>query len=311
MAVVEHLGTRMWGHKMASDHPNGHRTGPPGPTAAAGVCWDGGMPIPFLVPPGEAAALNSRRPASTKGAPGDKAETVAAFAEQHARLGALQAKLFAEKQQSLLVVLQGIDTSGKDGAIRHMFRGLDPSGARVAAFGVPSSLELAHDFLWRVHKQAPRTGEIVIFNRSHYEDVLVVRVHHLVPARVWRARYEHINAFERLLSARRTRIVKFLLQISPHEQAKRLQARLDRPDKRWKLQASDLADQQRWDEYEAAFTEMVERTSTEEAPWYIIPADHKWFRNWAVSEVLIRVLTEMDPKYPLAEPPPRTGTLGP
>ncbi len=262
------------------------------------------MPAPFLVRAGEAAELNRRKPGSTAGAPGDKAETVAAFVAQHAQLGALQARLFAEKRQSLLVVLQGIDTSGKDGTIRHVFGGLDPTGARVATFGVPTYVELAHDFLWRVHKQVPQAGEIVIFNRSHYEDVLVVRVHNLVPARVWKARYEHINAFERLLSDRQTRIVKFLLQISPEEQSKRLQARLDRPDKRWKLQASDLADQKLWDEYQAAFTEMVERTSTEESPWYLIPADHKWFRNWAVAGVLIRVLTEMDPKYPYAEPLP-------
>ncbi len=268
------------------------------------------MPDPFLLRPGEAPELKSRNPASTKGAPGDKAETVAAFAEQHVELGALQARLFAEKRQSLLVVLQGIDTSGKDGAIRHVFRGLDPCAARVATFGVPTSVELAHDFLWRVHQQVPRTGEIVIFNRSHYEDVLVVRVHNLEPDHVWRARYEHINAFERLLSDRRTRIVKFLLHISPAEQSKRLQARLDQPDKRWKLQASDLTDQQHWDEYEAAFTEMLERTSTEESPWYIIPADHKWFRNWAIAGVLIRVLTEMDPKYPLVEPPPTAAKRG-
>jgi PPK2 family polyphosphate:nucleotide phosphotransferase len=259
------------------------------------------VPAPFLVRPGEPARLATRDPASTKGAPGGKTETLAAFADQLTQLATLQTKLFAEKRRSLLVVLQGIDTSGKDGTIRHLFGGLDPSGARVATFGVPSSFELAHDFLWRVHRQVPQAGEIVIFNRSHYEDVLVVRVHKLVPARVWTARYEHINAFERLLSDSGTKVVKLLLQISPEEQSKRLQARLDRPDKRWKLQASDLADQQLWDEYQAAFAQMVKRTSTDEAPWFIIPADHKWFRNWAVADVLLRVLKDMDPRYPPAE----------
>jgi polyphosphate kinase 2 (PPK2 family) len=161
------------------------------------------MPVPFLVPPGEPPKLSTRHPGSTKGGPGDRTKTIAALDEQRAQLAALQDRLFAEKAQSLLVVLQGMDTSGKSGTIRHVFGGLNPSGARVATFAVPSPLELAHDFLWRIHSQVPQTGEVVIFDRSHYEDVLVVRVHNLVAPRVWKARYEQINAFERLLSHRR------------------------------------------------------------------------------------------------------------
>jgi PPK2 family polyphosphate:nucleotide phosphotransferase len=204
-----------------------------------------------------------------------------------------------------LVVLQGPDAAGKDGTISHVFTGINPQGARVASFKEPTGEELAHDFLWRIHRQVPRAGEIGIFNRSHYEDVLVARVDKLAPPSVWRARYGHINAFEHLLTDGGTTVVKFFLHISYEEQGRRLQDRLDRPDKRWKLTRSDLTERGHWQDYVEAYAEAIARTSTEIAPWYVIPADHKWFRNWAVSKVLVEALEALDPRYP--EPPPLEG----
>ena len=198
----------------------------------------------------------------------------------------------------MLIVLQGIDTAGKDGTITHVFRGLNPQGTRVTAFKQPSATELAHDFLWRVHKACPRRGEIGIFNRSHYEDVVVARVHHLVPDATWRARYAHINAFEAMLAGEGTTIVKLFLQISKDEQRERLQERLARPDKRWKIAQADLDERLLWDDYLEANDEMLSRTSTEIAPWWIIPANHKWYRNWAVSSIVLAVLEQLDPQYP-------------
>ena len=202
----------------------------------------------------------------------------------------------------MLVVLQGMDASGKDGTVKHVFSGVNPQGTRVAAFKEPTREELGHDFLWRVHRQTPIAGEIGIFNRSHYEDVLVARVHRLVPEKVWRTRYDTINDFERLLAHGGMTVVKIFLHISFDEQGRRLHERLERPDKRWKLQTSDFADRERWDDYQAAYTDALERTSTETSPWYVIPANRKWYRNWAVSHVLLRTLRTMDPRYP--EPPP-------
>jgi PPK2 family polyphosphate:nucleotide phosphotransferase len=256
------------------------------------------MTASFVVQPGAPAKLAERDPGGTPGAPGDRATTEAVMAEQHQRLSALQERLWAEGRRSLLVVLQAMDTAGKDGTIRGVFRGFNPSGTRVAAFKTPTELEGAHDFLWRVHRQVPRAGEVVVFNRSHYEDVLVPRVHGLVPPKVWRQRYGHINAFEHLLDDAGTRVVKLMLHISYTEQGKRLRSRLDDPTKRWKFEASDIAERKHWDDYQAAFDEMMEKTSTKRALWYVIPANHKWYRNWAVADVLLHVLEEMDPKYP-------------
>lgn len=260
----------------------------------------------FRVRPGDPANLLVQDPSSTEGAPGGREETEAAAPEQHARLAELQDRLWAEARRSVLVVLQGIDASGKDGTIRHVFRGFNPLGTRAVAFKEPTDEELAHDFLWRVHGHTPAAGEIVIFNRSHYEDVLRVRVDRLAPDHVWRARYEHINSFERLLTSRGTRMAKFLLHISEDEQAARLRDRIERPDKRWKLKESDFTERARWDDYQAAFIDMVERTSTDQSPWYVIPANHKWFRNWAVAHTLIHVLSDMDPKYPTPPPLPES-----
>jgi PPK2 family polyphosphate:nucleotide phosphotransferase len=255
----------------------------------------------WIVRPGETPGLGRRDPAATSGAPGDEEITRACFDRLSDDLFHLQDRLRAEQRRSLLVVLQGMDASGKDGTIKHVFRGMNPTGVHVTSFKQPREDELAHDFLWRVHKVTPAKGQVGIFNRSHYEDVLVVRVHELVPEEVWRPRYRHINAFEANIADAGTRIIKLHLQISREEQARRLLARLDRPDKRWKFRAADLDERAHWDDYMAAYEEAIARTSTDHAPWYVVPADHKWFRNWAVSRIVIETLEEMDPQYPPPE----------
>jgi PPK2 family polyphosphate:nucleotide phosphotransferase len=259
----------------------------------------------WRVEPGRKVTVEDFDPASDAGGPGDRKTTEADTAGLLIRLRDLQARLWAESRRSLLVVLQGLDAAGKDGTVKHVFSGINPQGARVASFKEPTGEELAHDFLWRIHRQVPRAGEIGIFNRSHYEDVLVARVDKLVDPPVWRARYDHIVAFEKLLTDAGTTVVKFFLHISYGEQGKRLQDRLDRPDKRWKLNRSDFTERGHWTDYQKAYTEVLRRTSTGFAPWYVIPADRKWFRNWAVSRTLVDVLEVMDPRYP--EPPPLEG----
>jgi len=260
----------------------------------------------WVVEPGHQHALRHVDPSSRDGAPGDRAATEAALPALHDKLLRLQDLLWAEGRRALLVVLQALDAGGKDGTIRHVFRGVNPQGTRVAAFKEPTPVELAHDFLWRVHRAVPAAGEIGIFNRSHYEDVLAVRVHGLVPESVWRPRYEHINAFEHSLSDGGTKIVKLWLHISRDEQRHRLLERAERPDKRWKFKPADVAERRHWDDYQAAAEEALARTTTAWAPWYVVPADHKWYRNWAVSEILIATLQEMDPHYP---PAPDLGPL--
>ena len=251
----------------------------------------------WRVAPGTAVDLATIDPASTEGSPAKDAATEA-FAGQHARLAELQQRLWAEHRRSVLVVLQAIDAGGKDGTVKHLFRGLNPAGARVVSFRAPTEDELEHDFLWRVHRHTPAAGEVVVFNRSHYEDVLVVRVKELVPESVWRPRYELINDFERNLAAAGTTVVKLFLHVSREEQAERLRERLADPSKRWKFRIGDLEDRARWDDYQAAFAEAVSRTSTEGAPWYVVPADKKWYRNWAVGSILVETLEAMDPQYP-------------
>ena len=250
------------------------------------------------MPPGSSVALSTVDPGSTVHAPGDKATTETELAPLSDTLFDLQDRLWAEGARSLLVVLQAMDTGGKDGTIRHVFRGVNPQGVRVTAFKAPSEEERRHDFLWRAHRATPAAGEIAIFNRSHYEDVLIVRVHSMVPEKVWRSRYDAIVDFERHLAEAGTTIVKFWLHISPEEQKKRLQARLDDAAKRWKFNPGDLDERKLWPDYQAAAEEMLERTSTDVAPWYVVPADHKWYRNWVVSHVLIETLEAMDPRYP-------------
>ncbi len=236
-----------------------------------------------------------------KGDFADKAAGKKALKPLNKQLESLQELLYAEQKQRVLIVLQAMDTGGKDGTIRHVFDGANPQGVKVASFKVPTPEELSHDYLWRVHKQTPGRGEIVIFNRSHYEDVLVVRVHNLVPETTWRKRYAQINAFEQLLAEEGTTILKFFLYISKAEQKERLQDRVDEPDKRWKFSLGDLAERARWGEYMAAYEEALSQTSTEWAPWYIVPADRKWFRNWLVSQIIVERLNGLQMSYPQPE----------
>jgi len=217
------------------------------------------------------------------------------------RLKELQTLLFADKSQALLIVLQAMDAGGKDGTIKHVFTGVNPQGVRVTGFKQPSDEELAHDFLWRVHQHAPEKGYIGLFNRSHYEDVLVVRVNNLVPKSVWEKRYDHINNFEKLLSDSGTRILKFFLHIDLDEQKERFEERLERPDKNWKFSRGDLVVREQWDEYMKAYEEAIYRCNTEYAPWHIVPANRKWYRNYVVMQTIIETLEDMNLKYPEPE----------
>lgn len=253
------------------------------------------------VKPGAKVDLSKIDPGSTHGFKGKRKEAAARLLELNERLKVLQESLWAEHQRKVLIVLQGMDTSGKDGTISHVFEGVNPLGVRVVAFKAPSPEELDHDFLWRVHAKVPGNGEMVIFNRSHYEDVLVARVHKLVPPEVWRQRYDQINDFERLLSATDTVILKFFLHISKDEQKERLQARLDDPQKRWKFRKGDLIDRAHWDEYMEAYEDALSRTSQKHAPWYIVPADKKWYRNLVVAEVLVKTLEDLKIRVPEPE----------
>jgi PPK2 family polyphosphate:nucleotide phosphotransferase len=253
----------------------------------------------LLVRPGHAPKLAEVDPRETFGH--DKLEAEAVLEKGRLRLESLQERLWAGKGGAVLIVLQGIDTSGKDGTIRHVMTAFNPQGCTVSGFGVPTPEELAHDYLWRIHRNTPARGTVAIFNRSHYEDVLVVRVHDLVPRDVWSRRYEQINHFEELLAASATTIVKFLLHISKDEQRDRLQARIDTPDKRWKFKMGDIAERDRWDDYLKAYEDVLDRCSPTIAPWYVIPADRKWFRNLAVAEILGDILDELDLRYPAPE----------
>ncbi|MCO5215576.1 MAG: polyphosphate kinase 2 family protein [Thermomicrobiales bacterium] len=210
----------------------------------------------------------------------------------------LQERLYAENAQSILVCFQAMDTGGKDGCIENVFKGVNPSGCRVRSFKVPNSVETSHDFLWRYHQHTPRTGIIQVFNRSHYEDVLVVRVKGLVPKSVWEKRYEQINHFEEVLEDRGTRILKFYLHISKDEQKRRIESRLEDPAKHWKYSEADLKEREYWDDYQKAFEAVLERCSTKTAPWYVVPANHKWYRDVVVSTVIRQTLEEMDPQFP-------------
>jgi PPK2 family polyphosphate:nucleotide phosphotransferase len=255
----------------------------------------------YRVNPGKRIRLNSFDPADTSSIKGGKKEGEQLLEKLGERLDELQDLLYAAHDKKVLIVLQGMDTSGKDGTIRSVFHTVDPLGIRVASFKAPTSEELDHDFLWRVHRQVPGKGEVAIFNRSHYEDVLVVRVRELVPAKVWRARFDQINEFEKMLAGTGTVIVKFFLHISKDEQKKRLQKRLDNPAKRWKFNRGDLEERKLWDKYMQAYEDVLNRTSTDHAPWYVVPADAKWFRNVVVSRVLVDTLEGLDLEYPKAE----------
>lgn len=216
------------------------------------------------------------------------------------RMTELQELLFAESKHALLIILQAMDAGGKDSTIRHVMDGFNPQGCHVVGFGVPTKIELDHDFLWRIHPHAPPRGFVSIFNRSHYEDVLVVRVNKLVPQHVWQARYDHINHFERLLADSDVTILKFYLHISKDEQKKRFEDRLRRKDKNWKFNPSDLKTRDRWDDYMRAFEDVFARCSHPWAPWYIVPANHKWYRNLFISSVIVAAMERLNMQYPPA-----------
>ncbi len=228
----------------------------------------------------------------------DKQSAGEEVARLQARIEAFQEMLYAQGAQALLIVLQAMDAGGKDGTIRRVFEGVNPQGVRVVSFKAPTPEELAHDFLWRVHEHVPPKGYIGIFNRSHYEDVLVVRVNDLVPQAVWKQRYDQINSFERLLADTGTRILKFYLHISKAEQKERLQARLDDPTKQWKFSLGDLPVRERWDDYMQAYEDALSNCNTEYAPWYIVPANHKWYRDLVVTRAIVAAMEDMKLAYP-------------
>jgi PPK2 family polyphosphate:nucleotide phosphotransferase len=255
----------------------------------------------YRVKPGSQVDLGQWDPNDKTAFAGAKKAGRKALLALNERLEELQELLYAEHKHKVLVVLQAMDTGGKDGTIRHVFEGVNPQGVKVAGFKVPTPEELTHDYLWRVHKRVPGKGEIVIFNRSHYEDVLVVRVHSLVPPKVWGRRYAQINNFERMLAEEGTIILKFFLHISKNEQKERLQARLDEPHKRWKFSLGDLEERKLWPEYIKAYEDVLSKTSTEWAPWYIVPANRKWYRNLVVGTVMVQTLEGLKMCYPQPE----------
>lgn len=250
----------------------------------------------LLVKPGSKTRLSGIDPGETHGY--SKEDAVEQMQRNLERMAVLQVLLYAEARRSVLVVLQGIDAAGKDGAIKHVMTGLNPQGVRVTSFKVPEGEEKRHDFLWRVHKAVPPWGDLGVFNRSHYEEVLVVRVHDLVPKAVWSKRYTQINDFERSLSENGVTILKFLLYIGKEEQLKRFQERLDDKTKNWKFSEADMKEREYWDEYIDAYDDMLQRCSTKFAPWYVVPANKKWFRNLALSQIIVDAMEGMDLKYP-------------
>ena len=252
---------------------------------------------PYLVKPGKGFKLSKIDP-DDKGKFKHNEDALPEVERNLAALHQIQEVLYAQAKYALLIVFQAMDAGGKDGAIEHIFSGVNPQGCSVASFKAPSHLELAHDYLWRYHIEAPKRGMLGIFNRSHYESVLVERVREIAPKKVWSKRYDQINAFEEMLAAEDTVILKFYLNISKKEQAARLQARLDDPTKNWKFNPGDLEERGRWDDYMEAFQDLMEKCSTEHAPWYVIPSNKKWFRNWAISDIIVRTLKELPLKFP-------------
>jgi len=255
----------------------------------------------YLVKLGERVNLSEWNPNDKGDFKGGKKEGFAEIAKLNEKLEALQELLFAEHKHKVLIVLQAMDTGGKDGVIRRVFDGVNPQGVRVASFKVPTQEELDHDYLWRVHKMTPGNGQMVIFNRSHYEDVLVVRVHNFVPPDVWKKRFDQINQFERLLAENGTTIIKFYLHIDLDEQKERLQARLDEPNKNWKFSLGDLEERKLWPEYMQAYEDVLSKTSTKYAPWYIVPANRKWYRDLVISTVLVDKLQGLNMEFPEPE----------
>lgn len=255
----------------------------------------------YQVKPGSVIDLNQWDPNEKREFEDDKDTGKDHLDQLNAQLMELQELLYAESKHKVLIVLQGMDTSGKDGVIQHVFKGVNPQGVRVASFKVPTPEELSHDYLWRIHRQTPAKGEIVIFNRSHYEDVLVVRVHELVPESTWSKRFEQINNFERMCAEEGTTILKFFLYIDLDEQKQRLLARLEDPNKRWKFRSGDLNERKLWSDYQKAYEDVLSKTSTSWAPWYIIPSNRKWYRNLVIGTILIDTLKGLKMRYPEPE----------
>jgi PPK2 family polyphosphate:nucleotide phosphotransferase len=251
----------------------------------------------FRVKPGTRVDLSKLDPDAVEGVE-NREQVKNELKRYQKKLRKLQELLFIERKRALLICLQAMDTGGKDGTIRHVFAVMNPQGCRVANFKQPTSEELSHDFLWRAHRAAPPLGDVTIFNRSHYEDVLIVPVHHLVTPDVWARRYEQINAFEKILSDNNTHILKFYLHISKAEQLRRLKARLDDPRKQWKISEGDFEERQYWDDYQRAFENVLSLCSTEYAPWFIIPANRKWYRNWVVARIVVEFLEGLDMQMP-------------
>jgi PPK2 family polyphosphate:nucleotide phosphotransferase len=252
------------------------------------------------VEPGQAADLSEHDPDTSEHFR-TKEDVQEELKTQRKRIAALQARLYAERERSLLIVLQATDTGGKDGTIKGVFRGVNPQGCQVHAFKQPGDEDIAHDFLWRYHQKTPERGMITIFNRSHYEDVLVVRVKKLMPEDVWRERYRMINEWEHMLCLNNTTIIKFFLHISKDEQKRRLQARLDTPEKQWKFSDNDLKERKLWDAYQIAYQDAVTKCSTPYAPWYVVPSNKKWYRNLVIARTIADTLEAMNPQYPPAE----------
>ena len=255
------------------------------------------MPDTHIIKPGQKVDL-AKLPTSGKEVHGDKSAGKDEFRALRDEFVELQKRLYAEGKQKLLLVFQAMDAGGKDGTIRAILEGVNPQGVRVESFKAPSKIELAHDFLWRVHKVVPPKGMITVFNRSHYEDVLVVRVDEIVPESVWRPRYKMLNDFEGLLAANGMRIQKFFLHIAKDEQRQRFQERIDIPEKHWKFSMDDLEKRKQWEDYMAAYAEAMEHCSTEAAPWHVVPSDQNWYRNLTIMRTIVATLKDMDPQYP-------------
>ena len=255
----------------------------------------------FIVEPGTKVKLRDFDPAS-RGREDSHKAALTEIQKHLEKMDRLQYLMYAENKHSLLIVLQGLDGAGKDGVIRHVLTGMNPQGCTVTGFKEPTAEELAHDFLWRVHPHVPRKGAVGIFNRSHYEDVLVARVHKLVPREEWSRRYDLINAFEKLIAVENnTTILKFFLHISKEEQLARFKRRLDDPTHNWKISESDYKEREYWDDYTEAYEELLRKTSTEDAPWFIIPSDHKWFRDLAISQIITSTLESLGMKQPVSK----------
>lgn len=264
---------------------------------------------PFRVRPGQKLDLPSFPTRDEEVFPLNKKQGRDLMKQFALQIDELQELLYAEGKQRLLIVFQAMDTGGKDGTIRSVFEKMDPQGIRVASFKRPSSLELAHDYLWRVHPHVPGNGQVTIFNRSHYEDILAVRVREIFPESRWSKRYDHIVNFEQMLADEGTTIIKIFLHVSKEEQKERLQSRLDEPEKNWKFNPGDLDDRALWDKFMEAYSDVLSRTSTEDSPWYIIPADRKWYRNLLVADILIKTLQGLNMEYPGIDYDPKSVTI--